>query len=417
MPSTTLLAAHVPRASAGSGTDAALAGSVILAAILFNPVLAIVNGHVMGLSSKIVIAAEVAIVGLALVLTARRFTPAMTPWLVMMALAGVFALLRTLGTGSFEPKYLRDVMLIPVFVMLGMTVRPDRLGQTIGIATAITVAGMLVEGFRLDWYRDLFKVQDYYSATRGVSPEDFWDQEVGLYPSAVREDRLLAFVDVHRLSSVFLEPVSLGNFAAILMTYVLACHRWLSARMIVFLVLAGIALLVGCDGRLAFVGLFLILAVAALSPLLPPYSAVLFLPFAIVAVCLATWIGGFNHEGNDFPSRLAHTVWLLESYGPMEYLGLSDAFAAKAVDSGIAYLIYTQSALGVAAVWIMLTLSSRHETGPQVRYLNGIAVYVCATMLVSASFASIKTAALMWFILGALQNDGADRQQTRQRSG
>lgn len=385
--------------------SAALAGFVIIGTVLFNAVLAVINGNIVALTDKVVIASEMLLFGLALLLALRRYKSAMFPWLLLMVVAFAFATLRWAGTGAFEPKYLRDALLIPAFVMLGLTVKPERIARPIVIVTAIAVAVMLLEAFFLPLYRDLFKVQEYYIATRGVDPSSFWDTEVGLYPSAVREDRMLPFVDLHRLSSVFLEPVSLGNFCAVLFAYLLACGRLMTRQTYIVLSVSIFALLVGCDGRLAFVGMILIFAVSMIAPILPRYSAVLYLPMSILAVCVVTWTAGFTPDGNDFPNRLAHTVSLLEAYGPMEYFGLSERFADKAVDSGIAYSIATQSALGVAVMWVWVMVSARQNTTPQVKFLHAIALYLSITMLVSASYASIKTAALMWFILGALQND------------
>lgn len=384
---------------------ASLAGWVIIATVLFNSILAVVNGNVTGLSSGVVIASEMLLFGAALALALRRYQSAMLPWIVLMGVAAVFAVLRWAGTGGFEAKYLRDALLIPTFVMLGMTAKPEQIARPIVMVALIAVAVMMLEALFLPQYRDLFKVQEYYIQTRGVDPASFWDTEVGLYPSAVREDRMLSFVNLHRLSSVFLEPVSLGNFCAILFAYLLACGRMMTKRSYFILSASIFALLVGCDGRLAIVGMLLIFAVSMIAPLLPKFSVVLYLPFSILGVCLLTWTAGFSPDGNDFPNRLAHTVSLLEAYGPMEYLGLSERFAEKAVDSGIAYSIATQSALGVAVMWIWVMVSARQNTTPQVRYLHAIALYLSITMLVSASFASIKTAAIMWFILGALQND------------
>lgn len=388
-----------------------LAGLVIIATVLFNAILAIINGNLYELNSNHVIASEMMLFGAALALALRRYRSEMLPWFLLMFVAGLFAVLRWAGTGAFEAKYLRDVLLIPAFVILGMTVQPERLARPILLVALIAVAVMLLEAFFLPQYRDLFKVQEYYISTRDVDPASFWDTEVGLYPSAVREDRMLPFVDLHRLSSVFLEPVSLGNFCAILFAYLLAFGKRIPRRTYLVLAASVFALLVGCDGRLAIVGMMLIFAISLIAPFLPKFSVFLYLPFSILAVCVLTWTAGFSPDGNEFPNRLAHTVALLEAYGPMEYLGLSERFADRAVDSGIAYWIATQSALGVAVTWIWVMFSARQNTVPQVRYLHGIALYLSITMLVSASFASIKTAALMWFILGALQNDVPKRLQ------
>jgi putative polymerase len=93
----------------------------------------------------------------------------------------------------------------------------------------------------------------------------------------------------------------------------------------------------------------------------------------------------------------------LQRYEAADWFGLSDRYLLDAADSGIAYLIATQSIVGVLVLWVFLALLGREQTLEQARFKTGALIYVALTMLVSYSLFTIKTAALLWFVFGALQ--------------
>ncbi len=113
--------------------------------------------------------------------------------------------------------------------------------------------------------------------------------------------------------------------------------------------------------------------------------------------------GHYEPGGDDFPGRIAHTVFLLRNYGVSEYLGLSDEFMSKAVDSGIAYLITTQSILVVIALWATIAMAGSEDRPDKTRIIHAVMIYVGFNMMVSFALLTIKTAALLWFCYGALQ--------------
>jgi putative polymerase len=377
---------------------------LVLAAILFNPLLAIVNGHVTPLSAGHVIAAEIALVGAAHVLALANYKPQMTPWYALAGILVLIALFRWLAMGEVDPKYLRDVLLIPTFVVLGMTFDERYLTRLVVLVHILVVAFLLLEALNTPAYSALFNVQDYYVATRGYDVERFWNQESDLYVSATRPDsRLFSFLDLHRLSSLFLEPVSLGNYCIVIVAFVCARYRRLGPATRAFLLLGTIAALLGSDGRLAAGASVLIIAVCVVARFLPRHSAALYLPAITLLAVLIVNIAGLQAGGDDWAGRLAHTVELLGQFDLPEYLGISNEFLDQAVDSGLAYLITTQSILGVAILWAFIVFCSRDDTPEQVRFTHAVCVFLALTLMVSFAFLSIKTAALLWFIHGALQ--------------
>jgi putative polymerase len=77
------------------------------------------------------------------------------------------------------------------------------------------------------------------------------------------------------------------------------------------------------------------------------------------------------------------------------------------MDAGVAYLITTQSLPGLLLIWAYIGWGGREDTPEQVRFTHGLSLYLALSMMVSYSFLSIKTGALLWFIQGALQSTSA----------
>ena len=397
--------AFPPHGSLGKATDSGLLPVlIVLAAVLFNAGLAIINAHVTPLSANVVIAAEVLIVVAAHTVIFANYRPQMLPWYAMIVIIVLFSLERSMIVGNFDPKFMRDVLLIPTFVLLGMTTPQRRTTTLIVILHLVVVSGVLLEAFFTQTFSSLFEVRQYYLATRPFDAANFWNASSDLFVSATRPgNRFLNFVDFHRISSVFLEPVSLGNYVTIITAFLCANYRFMSRKVLVFLILGNAIALVGCDGRLAAVSSALIVLAALASPWLPRKSALLYLPGALVCAAIIVVVDHPNPLEDNFLGRIAYTVDLLTRYDVLEWFGNSDRLIGPAADSGIAYTITTQSMVGLIAFWFFLVLNAEDRTLYQIRYLHGICIYITFTMLVSYSLFSIKTAALLWFIYGSLQ--------------
>jgi putative polymerase len=278
------------------------------------------------------------------------------------------------------------------------------------ILAVVTAVG-LVEAFLPDLYSSTFNVQDYYILTRGNVADDFYTKDSTLYVSAIRGDeRFFSFLDIPRMSSIFLEPVSLGNYCTIMVAYFCARFWRLSALTLFAGGLAIAFLLVGSDGRLAATSAILIIAVCLLAPSLPRFSAAIYLPLAIMAAGGVVFVMNPSPYTDDFPGRLAYTMDLLGQLRLSDWLGVSGTSGEEAMDSGIAYLILTQSLIGTALIWLFLTCLSEQKTREQIRYIHALLLYLALTMTVSYSMLTIKTAALAWFIHGILQQPGRKKR-------
>jgi putative polymerase len=397
--------AHGTYAPARAGLSDILAGSLLVAAVLFNAVLAIVNAKLMPLNTATVIACEVLIVAAAHVLAVSQFRTQMLPWYGLILFMMAFALFRCGATGKLDVKYLRDVLLIPTFVILGMTFPRQRLAPLLVWLQIIVLAGLLLEATSIDTYTALFDVKSYYINTRGYTEQDFWNTGSDLFVSATRpDDRFFSFIDLHRMSSVFLEPVSLGDYCIIIVSFALAFWRSLTLFERVILLGGSAVLIVGCDSRLGTVSCGIIAAASIVAPRLPSRFSALVPVVILGAAFAAVSYLGLKAGPDNFSGRLAHTVTLLRDYGLPEFLGISETYMSKAVDSGLAYLISTQSLLGVIVLWLCISLYTDEKTREALIFKMATALYLSLSMLVSFAFLSIKTAAIVWFVTGALQS-------------
>lgn len=381
-----------------------LPGIVVIGAVCFNAVLAFVNGNVTGLTQAPVVAAEILFVGAAHLAALNNYRPQMAPWYALLGLFAAFAVVRSLSFQTLDVKYLRDVMIIPTFVVLGMTFDARRLGRVVVIIQIVMLIFLLLEAINTELYSNLFKIMDYYINTRGYNAEDFWNKDSTLFVSATRpDDRFFSFIDLHRLSSIFLEPVSLGNYCMLIVGFLCACYGELGIVTRWFLIISTAMAMIGCDGRLAMASALPMMLCCYLAPRLPRNSALIYIPGVTCLAFILVHFGHFQPGGDDFPGRIAHTIYLLTTYQTAEFLGLSDELLSKAVDSGIAYLITTQSIFVVVALWATIVMSASEDRSDKTRFTHAVCIYIAMNMMVSFALLTIKTAALLWFIYGSLQ--------------
>jgi putative polymerase len=386
------------------GIIALALGGMLVTAMVFNPFLAIASAHVTPLNQGIVVIAEISIVGIAMALAAMKPNADMKPWLWLAGLIILYGLILSWGNGLLNAKAIRDMLLIPIFIIAGSAYFHARgsLTRVFLIIQLIVLGILFLEGIKPEIYGGLFKIVDFYINTRGLSQDAFWNQDSDLFISATRpgERFLMGFLGIHRLSSIFLEPVSLGNYTIIATTLVCALWPFLSWKERAFHIFATFCVLVGSDGRLALVSCLIIIGVRFIIPFIPRYSYLLYLPLSVGMMFVVVHLLDLQPVGDDFPGRLAHSVYALQKFGLPELLGLNPFGIPEAADSGIAYVLLQQSLFGVMLIWLVTCLAPQQSTRSNVLYMHGLWLYLSLCLLVSYSAVSIKTSALLWFAYG-----------------
>lgn len=347
-----------------------------------------------------VVVTEIALLAAALPLLLRRMS-------LGMYLAGVLLFVNAIALGllrdSLDPKPLRDLLVPLVFLAVGMAVASQAAGDRVLRAVVWLVLGFaFFEFLALDPYMRLFDIQSFF-LERGVG-----DPNVGLYrddrlvASAIRPEgigrTLLPFLGPHRVSSVFIEPVSLGNFAVICAAWGLAKDRE-DMRNAAFFVVAALVMLVLSDSRFGIVafGLLVALRLTLVRGAEPVGMA---FPFVCVAVLVAISVANAGEYTDSFLGRLTLTGTALQRMTGGEIFGFVQA-SRRYFDMGYPYILANFGLLACLALWAAFWMLPR-ETAVARRFHVYVALYLTLILCVSGNSAfAFKTSAVLWFLLGA----------------
>lgn len=390
--------------------------ALLFATIAFNAGLSAINAAVMPMSGGAVTIIQGLLMGAAFALGLRAPPRERLAWLAVLWAMVVWWLLLALLRQSPNPKYLGDIGVLPVFALLGATLRRRDLVPLLLLTQAFVLAVGLWESLFPASYGGFFDVQNYYVNTRGVAEAEFYSME-GLYLNSERPVGRLFFpqLDLHRVSSIFLEPVSLGNWTVVVTILLVTLWTDLRVWQRAALIGANVVLLVMCDGRFALVGSVAVLAAAAAAPLLPRFLAIAAPPLVFLGLYTARGLGAIEGGGDTFSGRLAKSVTYFERLSFEQLAGLSPDAPGYTFDSGWTYLVITQSLVGFCAFWILLCAMLPARQVRARRCLFMILTFFVLNMPISNSFVSIKAAAFLFALYGCLRA-GESRSDERTAS-
>lgn len=382
-------------------------GFVAILAVLFNAVLAFSSARGMNIGQSHVIAGEFAIVAMAsffIGLKAGSYKNILLPLLFILGMAGTF-LTVSLVNESINLKAFRDMILIVVFFMLGGQCRERSIVSVFRFVTAVVVLFMLVEAFSTELYVWLFAPSKYFATTRGIA-ESIYD-ESGLYSAALGyEGRFsLNFLSDHRLSSVFLEQVSLGNFAIVLSVFASCFWARIGRADRIFYLITIPLIVMTTSSRMASALCLLIFIGHFVFPLLPRYAHLLYMPVVLLFMLVFFYDPHYagSLPGDDLSGRLTHSASKFGNLDMQFFTGGTTSQAARAADTGYTYLVLTQTVMGLILFWLFASFCVQPKDYIRKRFLHGSALYIFANLTVSGtSIFSIKTAALVWLMAGFL---------------
>ncbi len=384
---------------------------IILAAVAFNAGLSYLNAHVVAVNGRTVIISEILIISTALLVSYRALTIHHVCLILAMVLYTLtLALFRSniSPEGGFDVKIVRDFLIPIVFFILGMRISDLKTADTIVFRVTLLVLGFaLFEYFFLDAYLNFFNVIQYYIA-RGAVEESTWALDVagGLMVSGVRPAdqgrNLLSFLGDHRVSSLFLEPISLGNFGCIVVMWAVIRSR-MTGRMYIGSFLVAAALIVLSDTR--FDAFFLVLGIFMLLTSVTISSAIAFvLPavaiFSLMILEISSSINSDDITGYGLDARLLYSGHVLLDLDILNWLGMKVS-RLQTFDAGYAYVISNAGIVGLCAFW-WLFLSLKGDNRFFYAFRNASAAYFAAVFCIGESQLTIKTAALHWLLMGAL---------------
>jgi putative polymerase len=378
---------------------------LVIVAVVFNAVLCFIGTRFsVDITSNIVIVIEVIILTIGLYGARSRISePAIR---VVAVTVGLTVALRFINSG-LDLKILHDLAIMYIFYELGTLASVPQGTRLLGVLMAIVIPLGCFEAFMPTQFGALFDVWNYYvekgvlaaTVTNYANTTEFISGTRGgqlartFFPSIFGEQRF---------SSVFLEPVSMGNFAVIAFAWVLSVRtsgRWVTAALIG---LAAFCAVLG-DSRFAFVCWAMMLALRA-TPLYRSRFVLFCLP---AGAALGLLLAGSLHElpgvvptimSDDFPGRLLFSGRLLNYWHWPQWFALAPSQVYTS-DTGYAYAINN---LGLPlALFLLAVFAAKVPRTPEGASMKAmLTVFMAASLCIGANMFTIKTAALLWFLYG-----------------
>lgn len=395
--------------------DQRLVTGILLAAVCYQALLCLLNTFGLRTSVAIVGLTEGLIMLACLPLLLRRLLPGL---ITIALLAGAYFCMAAIASGQLNPKTFRDLAIPLCFFWLGCNLgRPELVERALVPIIWLVIGLGLFELLMLDTYTHFFDIFSYYVSIGNLAPITDYVRESklqlnGTRPEGIGRTLLPGLLGNHRVSSVFLEPVSLGNFATIIAAWGLSrdARDW---RKGLFFVSTAVVMIILCDSRFALILLPLML-IARFFLRGAAFNLALLAPF--VAIGLVLLIGVTTSEyGDNFTGRIALSGWALLEFDPQLLLAITTPRFYG--DMGYAYLIAGFGLPLCLLLWFSLWLQPMPDERGR-RFRAFIALYIALILAISgSSLFAFKTSALLWCLLGCLLQNPAPHAIRRTYSG
>jgi len=386
--------------------DAAI-HAVIAACVLENPILALINNFAFTLNAQIVAGVQLLITLAAIAVIAWRRPEISRTFAVTTCLFLAAVLVKFIVSGSFNPRFVYDAAMLPLFLVLGASARrfSPRFFAVILIALLVTA---VVELVFPDFYADLFNPRKYFYYTRDwvaavTAPDASIAISSDIYLGSNRYTGSF-FGFSHRAGSLFLEPLSVGYFGII--GAIFATHApELSLRQRAGLIACCLMLALLSDTRVA---VFLILAAVLLRRLAGRVQLrwLFAVPYSVLMIVILLYFLVQAMPG-DLGLRLGVTAKPLLEASPLTILlgGVDDSAVA---DSGFVYLIANAGLFGFCLYPLFASglLCGAERPSP-------VSVSILLYLMVALAFGyapmSIKTASMLGYGVATLTRPRQER--------
>lgn len=378
---------------------------ILLVAVCNLSVLAFLNARGVPVSSALVGLAEALVFAMCLGVQMRR----LPPWTLALGLGVIsWILLTWLIRQRPDFKSVRDLLIPILFISLGRHVADSVFAERcLRWATALVLVVAVLEALFTDVYGTLFNTFSFYAGLGSIreSAAMFGGQTLtlnGFRPEGIGRTLLPALLGSHRTSSLFLEPVSLGNFAVILLAWNLSRDWKDISKATLLLVLAALLLIVLSDSRFGMLMVLLLLGYRLLPMPVFGWVAPSF-PFVLLGgIVGVAWLLPLG--GDTLLGRISGSGWALLSFDAARLMGLDSSLPGYG-DMGYAYVLSRFGALLALGLLLVLFLMPCSSERAQ-RFRAMVVLYLFSSLAISGtSVFALKTAGLMWFLLGALAAD------------
>ncbi len=374
-------------------------------AVLYNGFLAFVSAHLFSVNQSLVALSEIFILLSVLVLvTWSEIEKSEIREVLFMSFIVVLAILISMVNQQLFIDSIRNFLIIVAFFLLGKRATESTIHKIYFVVSTVVALFLVLEMFALDIYVQVLQPALYYAKTRGMEVSQY--NELGVFNAALGFEGRFGFglYNGPRTASVFLEQVSLSNFAVVLAIYLSSLWDKIEFKRKLFFIGLILLILITSRSRAAFGIVSFVLIGYHLIPLLPRVSSLLILPMAILVTISVSLYFSADHGyalEDSLKGRLLHTGLILKNFDLQDLFSLNIAGLGRYADSGLAYLINANTLLGTLAFWLFIGLLFKPANHSQLRMLFLVNFYFFAVLAVSGtSVFSIKTAALLWLLAG-----------------
>ncbi|MGI4745840.1 MAG: hypothetical protein ACRYGI_15580 [Janthinobacterium lividum] len=319
-------------------------------------------------------------------------------------------------------KILHDLGIMYIFYKLGRMATPRQASRLVWTLMAIVLAVGFFELLFTPTFGEIFDVWSYYVDKGVIAPGTVNYSGTNLYLSGDRGALSRTFFPTllgsHRVSSIFLEPDSLGNYAAIMFAWCITTTNgsrrsrgWLLALSVLCVIIADSRFAGGCCTAMLLV---------RLTPLVRSRIAVFVMP--LVVMVGLTLVGSLNELKGVVPAIMIDNLSgrLLFSSRLLNYWHLPQWFAmlpsqVYTADTGYAYVVNNMG-LPLTLMFLALFAFNRSVRMEATSMKVMIAVYLSTSLCIGASIFTIKTAALLWFLYGVANCPATQAVKARARS-
>lgn len=377
-----------------------LVQGILFFALTYQAILCAVHTRVHTISMTDVAVTEACIYLACIVVLIKRIR---LEFVAFAMLVSAYLFLLAIFRNQLDPKGFRDVMIPILFYGLGRHIGDlnyaDRLLK-------IMVVLVLIFGFFELWFLDafsqIFNIFSYYVSQGSLVAGSNWAKDSvlglnGMRPEGIGRTILPSLLGSHRVSSLFLEPVSLGNFAVIVAAWGLSKRRE-DIKVMIFFVLAAVTMIALSDSRYGIITVAMLIMMRCL-PLGRNTIWMIILPLASVLLLLAIGVLLEDHYGDNILGRLYVSGKILLDMQLGMLFGL-DGYQLGYGDMGYPYLLTRLGVLLCLFLWVAFwMLKMEDERGD--RFRAYITLYMSLILCVSGtSLFALKTAGICWFLIG-----------------
>ncbi|KAF3998020.1 polysaccharide polymerase [Glaciimonas immobilis] len=318
-------------------------------------------------------------------------------------LVAAYLFLIAIIRNQIDPKGFRDVMIPILFFGLGRQIGDLKYANRVLKVMAVLV---IVFGFFELWFLEafsrMFNIFSYYVSQGGLTAGTNWAKDSvlglnGIRPEGIGRTILPSLLGNHRVSSIFLEPVSLGNFAVIIAAWGLSKRRDEAKDMFFFLAMAATMIALS-DSRY---GLITVGALVLMRCLPFDRTNAWMISLPLLSIIMLVVIGLFFNTkyGDNIIGRLYVSGRMLLTFDVRMLFGI-EGFNIGFGDMGYSALLTRLGVVLCLFLWITFwMLKMEDERGN--RFRAYITLYMSLILCVSGtSLFALKTAGILWFLVG-----------------